>query len=727
MEASSCVLDDAAEDMKLTMYLKEKQKHSSVDGAPNPASARHALPPSSAVATPSCTAEGRLEQIKVGSFYEIDHSKLSSSTPEQLRAIRIVMVSDKDEINVSLRYPSVYSLRTHFRNFENPNGKELPGLNEKYIMSSNVAGDVLYRRIPATEIAERRNSWSFWTAPSENADRDQSSTSGGEVNNAASKKGICWSELKFTGMVQWGSRRQVQYIGRHEDKKIIALSKSFEQEEAKNDSLGEGEKKTDQENGEEIFKVEDSDGKGNSLKRKRYCSRNIQKNLKKSTPEKKNGLKLRNTGKKKELKKSIDRWSVERYKLAEENMLKIMRAKGAVFGNPILRPALRAEARKLIGDTGLLDHLLKHMAGKVAPGGVDRFRRRHNADGAMEYWLESADLINIRKEVGVQDPYWTPPPGWKLGDNPTQDPICSREIKELHEEIAEIKKYILELASAKQQDINIETQPNSDVVPTSLDHEEHSLTALKEIYNELLKRKAKIEEQLIQISESLHGMEQEERRRRKQVQEGVEEEGNMVGYMVAKTEDKAAKIRRLKSGFRICKPQGTFLWPNMAMSPHSVMQQVQDDPVVVPTPPSASSTTAAPRLSLSPSPSTGPHPTSPVKPLARRPVGTTTTTTISNLTRRPNLINLNEVPPHTQLCDLALCGTLTYQRRNPNAPACHDLPNLVCGKHENDGVEGVECSGSVSSSTPSWLLMRDKWLLDLATSKSSLDPFSESE
>lgn len=121
-------------------------------------------------------------------------------------------------------------------------------------------------------------------------------------------------------------------------------------------------------------------------------------------------------------------------------MLKIMRAKGAVFGNPILRPALRAEARKLIGDTGLLDHLLKHMAGKVAPGGVDRFRRRHNADGAMEYWLESADLINIRKEVGVQDPYWTPPPGWKLGDNPTQDPICSREIKELHEEIAEIKK-----------------------------------------------------------------------------------------------------------------------------------------------------------------------------------------------------------------------------------------------------------------------------------------------
>ncbi|XP_038874725.1 uncharacterized protein LOC120067267 [Benincasa hispida] len=213
---------------------------------------------------------------------------------------------------------------------------------------------------------------------------------------------------------------------------------------------------------------------------------------------------------------------------------------------------------------------------------------------------------------------------------------------------------------------------------------------------------------------------EDKRARRKQVQEEeVEEEDGNMGYMVGKTEDKAAKIRRLKSGFRICKPQGTFLWPNMAMSP-----QLQDDPFVVPTPPSAnSSTTAAPRLiSLSPS-SIGPHPTSPVKPLARRPL--TTTTTISNITSRPNLINLNEVPPHGP-CDLAFCGTLTYQRRHSNATACHDLPNLVCGKQENDGVEGKECSGSASS-TPSWLLMRDKWLLDLATSKSSLDLFSEND
>lgn len=120
--------------------------------------------------------------------------------------------------------------------------------------------------------------------------------------------------------------------------------------------------------------------------------------------------------------------------------MEVMKAKGAMANNPILRPELRAEARKSIGDTGLLDHLLKHMAGKIAPGGSERFRRRHNAEGSMEYWLESADLVNIRKEAGVNDPYWIPPPGWKLGDSPTQHPVCAHEFKHLKNEIVVLKR-----------------------------------------------------------------------------------------------------------------------------------------------------------------------------------------------------------------------------------------------------------------------------------------------
>jgi hypothetical protein len=118
-----------------------------------------------------------------------------------------------------------------------------------------------------------------------------------------------------------------------------------------------------------------------------------------------------------------------------------MKEKEAVYGNSIMRAGLRSEARKYIGDTGLLDHLLKHMAGKVAPGGVERFRRRHNVEGSMEYWLESADLVDIRQEIGVQDPYWTPPPGWKPVDSILPDHVARNELRKIKEDINQLMRY----------------------------------------------------------------------------------------------------------------------------------------------------------------------------------------------------------------------------------------------------------------------------------------------
>ena len=55
----------------------------------------------------------------------------------------------------------------------------------------------------------------------------------------------------------------------------------------------------------------------------------------------------------------------------------ILAALGATAADrAILRPALREEARKVIGDTGLLDHLLKHMADQVVTPAGDKLRRR---------------------------------------------------------------------------------------------------------------------------------------------------------------------------------------------------------------------------------------------------------------------------------------------------------------------------------------------------------------
>jgi hypothetical protein len=136
----------------------------------------------------------------------------------------------------------------------------------------------------------------------------------------------------------------------------------------------------------------------------------------------------------------------------------------------------------------------------------------------------------------------------------------------------------------------------------------------------------------------------------------------MVGSTAV--EDRAAKIRRLKSGFQICKPRGTFKWPNMSMSPHVVANL--DEHTMVLTPGAASSSTTSPPKLISKSqthnlPLSLPCPSSPVKPLAeRRAVSTTTLAQVSRpfsppseipkstinttTTKSSSSINLNETP-----------------------------------------------------------------------------------
>ncbi|KAM0041422.1 putative protein DYAD/AMEIO [Helianthus debilis subsp. tardiflorus] len=106
-----------------------------------------------------------------------------------------------------------------------------------------------------------------------------------------------------------------------------------------------------------------------------------------------------------------------------------------------------------------------------------------------------------------------------------------------------------------------------------------------------------------------------------------------------KAEGKAAKIERLKSGFKLFKPQGTFLWPNMvnpSSTTTSSMSSRVEDLLVVPTPPSVNSSTPPHHhhhhrlLTLVP----------PLKPVPhRRPL----TVTLSE-PHPSSTINLNDVP-----------------------------------------------------------------------------------
>jgi hypothetical protein len=86
------------------------------------------------------------------------------------------------------------------------------------------------------------------------------------------------------------------------------------------------------------------------------------------------------------------RWAPERFKAAQSALVAVMKNLGANHPHKaILRPKLREEARKAVGDTGLLDYLLKHLADETVSEEGERLRRRHNRTGHMEYWLQDPE------------------------------------------------------------------------------------------------------------------------------------------------------------------------------------------------------------------------------------------------------------------------------------------------------------------------------------------------
>ncbi|CAN8302276.1 unnamed protein product [Cochlearia groenlandica] len=614
--------------------------------------ARNSPPP------PPSSVNVAVAHVRVGSYYEIDSSILPQRSPEQLKSIRVVMVSKITASDVSIRYPSMYSLRSHFdfagmkkMNRSKPEkrsfGGLLPVFDESRVLASELAGDLLYRRIAPHEVSTNRFSWRFWVSAPPRDGMVSLPSYNTRLRRVASPEGKCLPELRSRGMIKWGKRMHVQYQSRHKEGEDI--SKEEDDHEAEKDTK------------------ERIDG---TRKRKLIESRNERVSQRAKALDEKKETQIV-VYERKQDKKFIDRWSVDRYKLAERNMLKVMKEKNAVFGNSILRSELRSEARKLIGDTGLLDHLLKHMAGKVAPGGIDRFRRKHNADGAMEYWLESSDLIHIREEAGVQDPYWTPPPGWKLGDSPSQDPVCAGKIREINEKLAIFKRELEKLASKKkeeeklasknkEEELPISATPNSCVTSQNTDT---LMTPTKEIYADLLKKKNGIEEQLVIIVETLRKMEEDMGWLKRTVNENCpektdktetplliedspktntpqEEQVNKENQTTESPPQKGKKDERQeqrsplslisKTGFRICKPVGSFSWPTL---PALVVATHENDACdsAIASSPSHKTTYTSPASS----------PAYPVKPFAaKRPLVLPFPFTIDHTEAPTNLFNI---------------------------------------------------------------------------------------
>ncbi|KAJ0103093.1 hypothetical protein Patl1_03842 [Pistacia atlantica] len=89
------------------------------------------------------------------------------------------------------------------------------------------------------------------------------------------------------------------------------------------------------------------------------------------------------------------------------------------------------------------------------------------------------------------------------GDNPTQDPVCAMEFKLLKEAMTRMERNMQELLlKKKEDDVALVKSPSYCVMSQNFDHD-NFLLPLKEMYTDLMNEKAKIEEQMMEVSHSL--------------------------------------------------------------------------------------------------------------------------------------------------------------------------------------------------------------------------------
>uniref|UniRef100_A0A0D9VWY8 PTC1-like winged helix-turn-helix domain-containing protein n=1 Tax=Leersia perrieri TaxID=77586 RepID=A0A0D9VWY8_9ORYZ len=563
-----------------------------------------------------------------GGFYEIDHEKLPPKSPIHLKSIRVVKVSGYTSLDVTVSFPSLLSLRSFFSSSPRPR-TGCPELDERFVMSSNHAARILRRRVAEEELAggEVMHQDSFWLVKPCLYDFSASTSSPHDAlqltpsSPPAPPAAACLLDTLKCDGAGWGVRRRVRYIGRHQHdvnyKEASLDLDDHDTEVSVQEEVQQQQRQRPRRTSQEDSKrkreeeAEDRRRRGRDAAARKKKKAKTHRSPKKRVVEAKDG----------DPRRGKERWSAERYAAAERSLLDIMRARGARFGAPVMRPALREEARKHIGDTGLLDHLLKHMAGRVPEGCADRFRRRHNADGAMEYWLEPAELAEVRRQAGVSDPYWVPPPGWKPGDDVSSvagDLLVKKKVEELAEEVDGVKRGIEQLSSNLVQ-LGKETKSEAERSYSSRKEKyqklvkaneklEKQVISMKDMYEKLVQKRGKLkkevlslkdkyklvlekndklEEQMANLSSSFLSLKEQlllpengdnlnMDRERVEVTVGKQETvvpgkplyadgGDQTSQQADATVVQVGEKRTArKSGFRICKPQGTFLWPNMA-------------------------------------------------------------------------------------------------------------------------------------------------------------------
>lgn len=218
-------------------------------------------------------------------------------------------VSEKTKSNVSVRFPSFQSLQSYFKN----GIREMyPELDEKFVMGTKLAEKMLNRKVPSQEFAEKKHSQEFWVVISTSSFRG--------LGDVVSKKaGNLFSELKGNGMVGWGVRRQVKFIGWHSESNPQSSSSFLrEGDEEMDEGDEEEEEKIKEEEDEEDKESLTEETKLTAQRKRRYSSRLV-RIAKKAKRETQRNVNTKTKAKAKNhckqifaLKNPQDRWSKER-------------------------------------------------------------------------------------------------------------------------------------------------------------------------------------------------------------------------------------------------------------------------------------------------------------------------------------------------------------------------------------------------------------------------------
>ncbi|KAJ1687794.1 hypothetical protein LUZ63_019184 [Rhynchospora breviuscula] len=407
-------------------------------------------------------------------------------------------------------------------------------MEEQFLSSSNQASELLHEGGRRSMYRKERCMDNFWLLNPHSAKRKI---------DFGDERESCLATLQRSGNLQWGTRKKVLFVTKQRDSEEVRKNeeKNLREKKESDNELGEGVNQGLNER-EKLLN-------GDERKRENTCT---------------DGMKLmeqRREPKPKELERNCrtkkggwSRWTPARVEYSEKSLVEVMEKMGATWDKPVLRADLRSEARKCIGDTGLLDHLLIHMVGVVVADGKKRFARQHNSQGKIEYWLEPAD----------------------------QGARITNQICNCH---GHYKKMAYQL----KEEVNLLKRENEDLKLMILQSQvqlqlEAVDQAWKEKHDSLLIQHQKLQEQFSAISTSLLAMKevisslkaQKEKRMPDELDMVVEEpnQANLaseVQFSQEKTgkEVVAGSETVNKNGFNVCNPQHTILQPNMATSGRS--------------------------------------------------------------------------------------------------------------------------------------------------------------